>query len=473
VRADDLSSLTDLLPPGVVSTDPDDLMAAGRDWWALAMLREARGDVPALPSAVAFPSSTAEVADVLSWASRTGTPVVPRGGGSGVSGGAQAEPGWLVLDLSRMDRVVEVDEVSQAVTVQAGVRGDRLEEELGRHGLTLGHYPQSIALSTVGGWIAAASAGQASAGYGAVEDLLLGATAVLANGRVLRLRAVPRSAAGPDLRRLLVGSEGTLAVVTEAVLACSPRPPGYAWEGYALDDFAGCMDAFRALVRVPGGPGASVLRAYDEPDALLNFGRAGHAGGCLALVGFASDLPALGARRDAARAVLGDAGGRDVGEAFGLHWWEHRNDAVQTYRRIMGPDRTFGPGVVVDTMEVAGLWSRLPDLYGAVRDALAARAEAVGCHLSHVYHAGSSLYFTFLVRAADDRAVEDAYLSAWEDAVGACLAAGGTMTHHHGVGRLKARFLAGELGGEGVDVLRRIKSVLDPAGVLNPGSLLP
>jgi alkyldihydroxyacetonephosphate synthase len=139
----------------------------------------------------------------------------------------------------------------------------------------------------------------------------------------------------------------------------------------------------------------------------------------------------------------------------------------------MGPDRLFGPGVVVDTMEVAALWSRLPDVYASVRAALATRAEAVGCHLSHVYPAGSSLYFTFLVRAADDVAVERAYREAWDEAVGAAQAAGATMTHHHGVGRLKAGHLAAELGDVGFEVLRGIKAALDPAGILNPGALLP
>ncbi len=470
MRADDLASLRSMLPPGGVSTEPDDVERASRDWWALGLLRHARGDVASVPAAVARPSTTEDVAAILAWATRTVTPVVPRGGGSGVCGGARPSNGWLVLDLTRMDRVLEVDEPSGAVAVQAGVRGDLLEDALGAHGLTLGHYPQSLALSTVGGWIGAASAGQASAGFGAIEDLLLGVTAVLADGRILRLRAVPRSAAGPDLRRLLVGSEGTLAVVTEAVLACSPAPPGYAWEAFALPDFPACITAFR---RIAGSDvGASILRAYDEPDALLTFGRIGHEGGCLAVVGFASDLPGLDARRDAVRRVLEDAGGRDAGTALGEHWWAHRNDAVDTYRRIMGPERLFGPGVVVDTMEVAALWSRLPDVYESVRTALATRAEAVGCHLSHVYRAGSSLYFTFLVRAADDVDVERAYVEAWDEAIGAALSAGATMTHHHGVGRLKARHLAGDLGDVGVEVLRAIKAALDPAGILNPGAML-
>ena len=438
---------------------------------ALSLLRAVRGDAVELPAAVALPESTEEVAAVLAWAEETGTPVVPRGGGSGVSGGAAASGGHVVVDVSRMDRIVAVDGVSGTVEVEAGMRGDALEATLEPHGLTVGHYPQSIAISTVGGWVAASSAGQASAGHGAIEDLVVGLTVVLAGGKVVRLRPVPRSAAGPDLRRLFIGSEGTLGVVTEAVLACHPRPAAYAWVGLGFDSFEGCIEAARRIVRSGAGP--AVLRAYDEVDAALAFGRAGHTGGPAGIVGFASDAPGLDARVAETVARAEAAGGRDLGPELGRHWWEHRNDAVDQYRRIMGPDRAFGPGTVVDTVEVAGLWAGVPSLYHAVRAALLERAEAVGCHVSHVYPAGSSLYFTFLVRGSDDRDVEGGYLQAWEGAVRACLGAGGTMTHHHGVGRLKARFLAEELGEGGLAALRAVKRALDPAGIMNPGALLP
>jgi alkyldihydroxyacetonephosphate synthase len=459
------------LPPGTVSTDPAVLAERAHDWWALAFLRGLRGEPRPPPLGVAFPATTEEVVAVLAWAEETRTPIVPRGGGSGVSGGAEPRPDAVVLDLSRMDRVLEVDRVSQTVRAQAGVRGDRLEEALAAHGLTTGHYPQSIAISTVGGWIAASSAGQASVGHGAVENLVLGLTFVLAGGRVVELRPVPRSASGPDLRRLLVGSEGTLAVVTEVVLACGPLPPGHSWGAFAFERFEDLMTGLREVLRA--NVGAEVIRGYDEPDALLSFGSLGHAGGCLALVGFASDLPGLEARLDRTRERAAAAGGMPLGSAYGEHWWMHRNDAVGLYRRVMGPDPLFGPGVVVDTMEVAGLWSDLPRLYRDVREALAGQAEAVGCHLSHLYPSGSSLYFTFLIRGSDDADAERRYLAVWDSAVRSCLAAGGTMTHHHGVGRLKASFLEGELGHEGLAVLRSIKRALDPSGLLNPGALLP
>jgi alkyldihydroxyacetonephosphate synthase len=463
-----LSTLRARLSEGSIRTDPEDLRARSHDWWALALLRQVRGDEVPLPAAVVLPSSTEDVATVLAWAQETGTVIVPRGAGSGVSGGAQAPPGSVVLDLSEMDRVIAVDERSQVVHVEAGIRGDRLEAALEPHGLTVGHYPQSLAISSVGGWIAASSAGQASAGFGAIEDRLLGVTAVLPGGGILRVRPAPRSAAGPDLRRVLIGWEGTLAVVTEAVLACERRP-SLVWDALRFDAFEACMDAFREIARSHAGP--AVMRAYDEPDAQINFGSLGHAGGCVAILGFADDLPGLVDRRSHAASLAAQAKGEPIEERFGAHWWAHRNDAVETYRRIMGPERMFGSGVVVDTMEIAGLWTGLPDLYQGVRAELAARADAVGCHLSHVYRTGSSLYFTFVIRGADDHAVERPYLEAWDAALRKCLELGGTITHHHGVGKLKAGLLAGELGEEGLSLLRRFKEAMDPDGLLNPGTL--
>jgi alkyldihydroxyacetonephosphate synthase len=462
--------LVSRLPGDAIDTDAETLRERAIDSWALALLRRVRGDDLPTPDAVVFPASTEEVATVLTWAAETGTAIIPRGGGSGVCGGAESGRGSVVLDLSRMDRIGDVDLLSRTVEVQAGVRGDRLEEALAGHGLTVGHYPQSIALSTVGGWIAASSAGQASTGFGAIEDVLLGLTAVLPNGEILRCRAVPRSAAGPDLRRLLVGSEGTLAVITEATLACRKRPAAWEWLAFGFPDFGTLTTALREVVQAETG--AAVLRGYDETDASLGFGALGHQGGGVALAGFPIGVPRLTAGKQAVAEVLRKTG-TDLGARYGEHWWQHRNDAVQTYAQIMGPERAFGSGVIVDTMEVAGLWSAVPRLYDSIRDALRAHAQAVGCHLSHLYSSGSSLYFTFLIGGADDRDAEEKYRTAWAQAAPRCTAAGGTITHHHGVGRLKAPYLAGDLGETGVGVLARIRAALDPAGIMNPGSLRP
>lgn len=464
---DALASLAARLPEGAVSTHPGELASRGRDQWPLAMLREVRGERMARPMAVVFPRSTDEVSAVLAWAQEAGIPLIPRGGGSGVTGGAEAVWRSVVLDLSRMNRVHQIDEESLAVEVEAGIRGDRLEAALEPRGLTLGHYPQSLAISSVGGWVATRAAGQASAGYGAIEDLLLGLVAVLPGGEVVRLRPTPRSAAGPDLRRLFAGSEGTLGAITEVTLSVSRSPSEIRWMAFAPPSFQAGLTFTRAIAQGP--PRVLVVRLYDEPDAALAFGELEHAGGPVLIIGVGHD----GTASDPIRAAAAGTGAGELPATFGEHWWDHRFDAVDTYRRVMGEERVFGPGTMVDTMEIAGLWSQLARLYTSVRDALLGQAVAVGCHLSHPYRSGASLYFTFLVRADDDRAAEDRYLSCWRRAAAACHAGGGTVTHHHGVGLLKAPFMEEELGPGGLGALRAVKRALDPRGILNPGKLLP
>jgi alkyldihydroxyacetonephosphate synthase len=423
------------------------------------------------PMAVVFPARTEDVAETLRWAQETRTPVVPRGAGSGVCGGAQAIWRGVVLDLSRMDRILEIDPDSQTATVEAGVRGDRLEEALDAQGLTLGHYPQSLAISTVGGWIGGRSAGQASAAFGAIEDLLLGLTAVLPTGEIVRTRAVPRSAAGPDLASLFVGGEGVFGVVTEATLSASRLPGELRWLAFRPPHFSAGVGMARAISQSDVRP--MVVRLYDDADAAISFPGLDTDGGSALLVGLRRGT-AIRTSTQAVREIAKEGGAAPLPEAFGTHWWDHRFDAVELYRRIMGEERMLGPGVLVDTLEVAALWTRLPGLYDALRGALAGRAaQAVGCHLSHTYRSGASLYFTFVLHAEDDRKVERAYGDCWREAARACHEAGGTLTHHHGVGVLKAPFMGEELGPGGLGLLRFLKEALDPAGVLNPGKLLP
>jgi alkyldihydroxyacetonephosphate synthase len=465
-----LDALIARLPPGTVSTHPGELAAHARDRWALAMLREARGDRVTPPAGLVFPRSTEHVATTLAWAQETETAVVPRGAASGLAGGAEALQRSVVLDLSLMDTILAIDTVSQTVDAQAGVRGSGLEAALASRGLTIGHYPESLEISTVGGWVATASAGYASAGYGSIEDLLVGLTAVLPGGSVLRLKPVPRSAAGPDLRRLFVGSEGTMGVITEVTLAASRLPAGHVWECFRPHSF----ESGAALVReiVQRGHRPLVVRLLDQAEASSLFAAFGHAGPAL-IAGFDAGAPAVEARRFELRQLAKELGGRPLGTELADHWWTHRYDPVAWYEGAMGSERTYGAGVIVDAVDVAALWRRLPHLYADVRGALLGHAEVVGCRLAHPDVTGGSLHFSFLVRAADDREAEKVYRQAWEDAMHACLSAGGTITHHHGVGLLKVPHLAAEIGDSGVDALRRIKAALDPSGVLNPGKLVP
>lgn len=462
-----IDALRKMLPDGVVSTDPDDLAAHAHDWWPLALLRFRRGDVMALPSAVVRPSSTEEVSAVLGWAQETGTAIVPFGGGSGVAGGAEAIAGGVALDTRGMDRVLSVDAEALTVTAQAGIMGRALEEHLEKEGLTLGHFPQSIDISTLGGWVAARSAGQKSARYGRLEEMILGLEVVLAGGAVVRTRPVPATAAGPDLARLFIGCEGTLGVVTEATLAVRPAPRAVSHGAYAFESFAGGLVAVRRVAQEELRP--AVMRLYDEVDVGIAFRDAAERpDGALLVLRFEGDVLAEPEER-AIRRIVSDGGGKDLGPELAERWWEHRNDAVGTFRQIM-LGGLLGPAAAVDTMEVAGLWP-VTDLYERVRAALGAHADVVGCHASHPYAQGTCLYFTFVfVGSTEEREVEARYRAAWDDAAAAALATGATVTHHHGVGLLKAAWLREELG-EAFEVLRAVKRALDPAGIMNPGKL--
>ena len=463
----DLDSLRALLPDGTVSTEEADLAAHSHDWWALALLRERRGDTVPLPAAVVRPRSTEEVSTVLRWANETRTPVIPFGGGSGVSGGVEAVTGSIAIDVRTMNEVIAVDREALTVTAQAGIGGGALEEDLAGRGLTLGHFPQSIDISTLGGWVAARSAGQKSARYGRLEDMVLGLEVVLPDGTVVRTHPAPASAAGPDLARLFIGSEGTLGVITEATLAVRPAPRVVAHGAYAFGSFPDGLAAIRGVAQEELRP--AVMRLYDETDVGIAFRDAGdRPDGALLVLRFEGDVIADAEER-AVRGLIEDSGGKDLGPALAERWWEHRNDAVGTFRQIM-LGGMLGPAAAVDTMEVAGMWPAT-ELYETVRAALGAHADVVGCHASHPYPQGTCLYFTFVfVGATDDSAVEARYRGAWNDALAATLAARGTITHHHGVGMLKAPWLAQELGA-GFEVLRAVKRAIDPAGIMNPGKL--
>jgi alkyldihydroxyacetonephosphate synthase len=463
----DLASLRSLLPDDAVSTEPADLEAHAHDWWTLALLRERRGDRFALPAAVVRPASTDQVAAVLRWAQETRTAVVPFGGGSGVSGGAEAIEGAIALDVRRMNRVLAVDREAMTVTAQAGIGGRELEEDLASQGLTLGHFPQSIDISTLGGWVAARSAGQKSARYGRLEDMIVALEVVLPGGRIVRTRPAPASAAGPDIAGFFVGSEGTLGVITEATLAVRPAPRYISQGSYAFATFADGLDAVRRVAQEELHP--AVMRLYDEVDIGIAFRDApDRPDGSLLILRFEGDVIGEAEER-AVRSIVEEGGGKDLGPGLAERWWEHRNDAVGTFRSIM-LGGLLGPAAAVDTMEVAGMWPAM-ELYEAVRTALGAHADVVGCHSSHPYPQGTCLYFTFVfVGAKNDAAVEARYRAAWEQAALATLDAGGSITHHHGVGLLKAPWLPQELG-EGFEVLRALKNALDPARIMNPGKL--
>ena len=441
------------------STDPTDLAEHGRDWWPLALHWALAGEVPNLPAVVVRPRTTPQVAQVAAACSAARVPLTVSGGRSGVSGGAVPVHGGVVLDTTELSGVDAVDEVSGLVTVRAGTFGPDLEDQLAPHGLRVGHYPQSFAISTVGGWVAARGAGQFSTRYGKIDDMVAGLEVVLADGRILHVGGAPAAADGPDLASLFIGSEGTLGIVTSVTLRAHPVPHHEARAAWRFASFADGIAACRDAVRHGATP--AVLRLYDAAETARSHGGDGH--DCILLVLDEGDEGLVGATMDlVARGATG-RGAAPGDDARVAAWLEHRNDtsALQALSRR---------GYVVDTMEVAAPWSRLPDVYGAVVGAL---RDVPGCiaasaHLSHSYLDGACLYFSFA--AKDPGPVEAVYRTLWDAGQRAALAAGANLAHHHGVGLNRARFMDEALG-SGLDVLRSLKASLDPHGILNPGKL--
>ena len=454
-------SLAALVPKAGLETSAEVVGEYASDWSSNAILRGLRGAlIP--PAAVLRPASAEDVARALQWASQEKVPVVTAGGRSGVSGGTVTASGDLLIDIRALDLVLEFDEVSGIVHVQAGVLGTDLEAWLNQRGHTLGHFPQSVALSTVGGWIAARSAGQLSSGYGAIEDLLVALSVALPDGSLATSRLVPRTAAGPQLYQLFLGSEGTMGVVTEAWLRVRRQPEMREMASLAFASFSDGLAAARRMAQSGALPDA--LRVYDQSDTGIVFRSLEPAPtgvtGLMVVEGDSGLVPARLSR--ALELALAQKPEQDLAG----HWWEHRNDAVLTYKEVLS-GKLLGADVAADTIEVAGVWSRVDDLYAAVGNALGKTSELVGCHCSHVYETGCALYFTFLVRAEDREAV---LLQTWANALDAAIEAGGTISHHHGIGQLKSRWLARELDGF-APYLGRIQEMFDPAGVMNPRTL--
>ena len=461
--------------------------AAGKSYVDLVRVRS--GDASGAPDLVVWPGSATEVAAVLDACARAGIAVVPYGGGTSVVGGVEPLRGphaaAISLDLGRMGRVLAIDRTSLTATLEAGLLGPELERRLGGEGLTLGHYPQSFEFSTVGGWVATRSAGQASTGYGRIDELVESVRCEAPAG-ALATRQVPASAAGPSLRELVVGSEGALGVITAATLRVRPVPESRHYEGWSFRSFEEGAAAYRLLSQAGASP--DVARLSDEEETRLTkalgssggtterIGRAylrlrGHEHGCIAFTGFEGSSDEVARRRGRAAELLRGTGAVSLGERPGRSWLRGRFAAP--YLR----DDMLDRGTMVETIETATTWANLHRLYDAVRGALVQALSERGtpplvmCHISHLYSSGASLYFTFLARQ-EQGAETDQWRVAKRAAGDAIAASGGTITHHHGVGRDHVPWMAGEVGELGLEVLRAAKERLDPSGIMNPGKLL-
>ena len=461
--------------------------ATGCGYVDLVRLREGRLDTA--PDAVLLPADAEAVRRILAVCAAEGIAVVPFGGGTSVVGGIEPlrgpHPRLVSLDLARL-RGVEVDRRSLTARLGSGLRGPEAEAALNAQGVVLGHFPQSFEYATIGGFAATRSAGQASSGYGRF-DALVSALRLIAPAGELRTLDTPHSAAGPSLRELALGSEGAFGVIPEVTVRVRPAPSVRRYEAWIAESFEAGAEIVRALAQGPGLP--EVIRLSDREETRVSLALSGPRGlagalfggyvglrgkrdGCLVVVGHEGDEESVARRRALSVRALRRGGAAYLGQTAGRSW---------QHGRFQGPylrDTLIDMGAMVETLETSHTWSRLGELHDAVaaaiRDSLAAQGTPgfAFCHLSHAYADGASLYFTFIarVRQGAERGQWAAVKRAASEAI---VAAGGTITHHHGIGRDHTPYIEAEVGRTGIEVLEAVKERLDPSGIMNPGKLTP
>jgi alkyldihydroxyacetonephosphate synthase len=452
------------------------------------LARRRSGRLEHAPDAVVLPGSGEELQAVLSICSREAVAVIPFGGGTSVVGGVEPRCGGrerlVSLDLARL-RDVQLDRTSMTARLGAGLRGPEAEQQLSRQGFTLGHFPQSFEYATIGGFAATRSAGQASSGYGRFDELVTSLRMLTPAGE-LRTLETPHSAAGPSLRELAIGSEGILGVIPEVTVRVQPVPASQRYETWIAESWGAGCEAIRAMAQEDALP--DVIRLSDEDETRFSLALSGPrglaaavfsrylslrgvAGGCLIVVGIEGEPETVSRRRAQVARRLRRCDATYLGQGGGRAWKRGRYEGP--YLR----DALMDAGAMVETLETSHTWTRLGELYGAVRRAIAEALQEQGtpgivlCHLSHAYPDGASLYFTFIARRRPGEEVEQ-WRRVKTAACEAIVASGGTITHHHAVGQDHVPYMEAEVGELGVEVLRALKEQLDPAGILNPGKLI-
>ena len=478
------------LPPHkLVSDDPVARVRHARgqslpDWIAVRS-----GQIPAFPDGVAHPVTDSQVRDLIHYAGEVGASLIPYGGGTSVVGHVNPLPGdgpVLTVNLGRLNRLRHFDETSHLATFGAGITGPDLEAQLRARDCTLGHFPQSFEFSTLGGWIVTRSSGQQSLGYGRIEKLFAGGHLEAPAGS-LALPPFPASAAGPDLREVVLGSEGRLGILTEVTVRVAPQPEQEAFHAVFLPDFDRGREAVREIMqaRLP----LSMLRlstAVETQTTLALAGRERLIGAlerllllrgigedkCMLLLGFAGREALVKVARKEALAIASQHGGVHVGRTFGNEW--HKSRFRTPYLR----NTLWELGYAIDTLETATDWAGIPAMVQAIESSLRTGLEEQGervhvfTHLSHLYPYGSSIYTTYLYRVAPD---PDQTLRRWEvlktAASRAIVMQGCTISHQHGIGTDHLPYLMEEKGPLGMAAIRGLCTCFDPEGIMNPGKL--
>lgn len=474
----------------LVQTDAEIRLRHARGQSLPDMIALRSGQIDAFPDGVALPTSEEEVQTLIQFAAAVGAKLIPYGGGTSVVGHINPLPGEapvLTVNLQRLNQLLQLEETCQQATFGAGIQGPDLEARLRAQGYTLGHFPQSFELSTLGGWIATRSSGQQSLGYGRIESLFAGGR-LLSPAGTLELLPFPASAAGPDLRQVVLGSEGRLGIITAATVRITPLPEREEFHAVFFPDFEQGMSAARQLVQA--GLPLSMLRLSTAVETATTLAMAGHerlVGAvekwltfrgaddekCMLLLGLTGMDRMVKASRKAALDITGAHKGVHMGQQFGKQW--HKGRFRTPYLR----NTLWEMGYAVDTLETAVSWHHVPELMGNIETAIRAAAAQfdervhVFTHLSHLYTDGASIYTTYLFRLGQ---TPDDTMQQWQAmktaASQAIVAGQGTISHQHGVGLDHAPYLPAEKGELGMVVLSDLVNRFDPQGIMNPGKLL-
>jgi alkyldihydroxyacetonephosphate synthase len=456
---DALGKMTDA--PAIIRDDAR-VAEKSNDWWVRGRLMRRTAAPKTRAGAVLRPANTRQVSTALAWAQTTRTAIVPYGLGSGVCGAIQPTGGDVVLDMASMAQLLSINEGSLTATAQPGMRGSTFEAALESRGYTMGHFPQSIDVSTVGGWCSTLAAGQFSTLYGNIEEMLLGCEVVVPGGDVWRLPATVRSSVGPDLKSVFIGSEGTLGVFTELTFRIHPQPKSRVGQSYRLKDLRSGVEILRLALRAGWRP--AVTRLYDAIEAGRNFKTVGQGQPVLLLLSMGPES-LVDAEVTGLAAIASSLGAEPMGEDPVSSWLQHRNQIPDIAALVE-------QGLVIDTIEVAASWEKLLPLFESV---CADGAEIPGMiamsgHVSHCYTQGANIYFTFVASENDPELAVKLYDRIWTMTMQHTRRFGGTVAHHHGIGRVRKAWLREELG-DAFELLRRVKGAIDPLGIMNPGAL--
>lgn len=447
-----------------VSLDPIDIMAYTRDSSLITLNWTIEGKIAGLPDIITFPEKEDHISKILTIANREKIPVIPYAEGSGVVGGAIPVRGGIILDMKRFNEITELNDKNLTVTVQAGVNGMNLERYLNAKGYTAGHIPQSLYTSSVGGWIAHRAAGQFSTKYGKIEDIVLGMKLILPTGQLLIFDAMARAATGPQLDKYFIGNEGTLGIVTEATLKIWPFPEKKALISYAFPTIEDSLNATREIMRENVYPG--VIRIYDADETYRHFGHIKKAKNRVMTVFVCEGNTRLvDLEEQITREKCKKNDGVDCGEEPVEHWFETRFRVTET--------SMFPPyKIVADTIEVAVMWDKAAALYHSVIESTK-KVEGnllVSAHISHFYPNGVGFYFTFGGVPGKEKSEFEFYQECWNATIKATLDAGGSISHHHGIGVNRSHFMKQEWDG-GLELMKKFKDVVDPNNILNPGKV--